>query len=76
MIRRFIENIYEYFVSRQCLHIPHHIAIIQDGNRRFQKKELPRLPGIAQEQTGLKSVWNGPRNWEYVISPYIFHREF
>ena len=39
MIRRFIENIYEYFVSRQCLHIPHHIAIIQDGNRRFAKKK-------------------------------------
>ena len=39
MIRGFIEHIYEYFVSRQCLHIPRHIAIIQDGNRRFAKKK-------------------------------------
>ncbi len=38
MIRRLIEHIYEYFISRQCRHIPRHIAIIQDGNRRYAKK--------------------------------------
>ncbi len=29
--------IYERNLQRQCRHIPHHIAIIQDGNRRFAK---------------------------------------
>ena len=39
MIRKLIENIYEYVLTRQCHHFPSHIAIIQDGNRRFAKKK-------------------------------------
>ena len=39
MIRRIIEHFYEYMISRQCTHIPTHIAIIQDGNRRFARKK-------------------------------------
>lgn len=38
MIRGMIEHFYEYFISKQCIHIPDHIAIIQDGNRRYAKK--------------------------------------
>ena len=39
MIRSFIEPFYEFFITRQCLHVPVHIAIIQDGNRRFARKK-------------------------------------
>lgn len=39
MIRRLIEHLYEYTITKQCTHIPVHIAIIQDGNRRFAKKK-------------------------------------
>jgi len=39
MIRELIERVYEHTISKQCFHIPQHIAIIQDGNRRFAKKK-------------------------------------
>lgn len=39
MIRQLIERVYEYYLARECKHIPRHIAIIQDGNRRFAKKK-------------------------------------
>jgi len=29
--------LYEKYLGRQCRYIPHHIAIIQDGNRRFAR---------------------------------------
>lgn len=32
-----IESIYERHIIRQCRHIPKHIAVIQDGNRRFAR---------------------------------------
>ena len=32
-----LEQVYERLILRQCRHIPEHIAIIQDGNRRFAK---------------------------------------
>jgi len=34
---RLLEPVYERFLKIQCRHIPRHIAIIQDGNRRFAK---------------------------------------
>jgi tritrans,polycis-undecaprenyl-diphosphate synthase [geranylgeranyl-diphosphate specific] len=34
---RLLEPLYERYLRMQCRHIPHHIAIIQDGNRRFAR---------------------------------------
>ena len=35
--RNLIETIYERYLRMQCRHVPNHIAIIQDGNRRYAK---------------------------------------
>ncbi|WP_424025760.1 polyprenyl diphosphate synthase [Methanoregula sp.] len=37
MVRDLIEPLYEQHLVRQCRHIPNHIAIIMDGNRRYAK---------------------------------------
>ena len=34
-LRNIIDPIYEYILKIQCTHIPRHVAIIQDGNRRY-----------------------------------------
>ncbi len=36
-IRSFAENLYLHRLIRQLTHVPNHVAIIQDGNRRFAK---------------------------------------
>jgi len=38
MLRSLYEPIYESRLMRQCRHLPNHIAIIQDGNRRYARK--------------------------------------
>ncbi|OPX71459.1 MAG: Tritrans,polycis-undecaprenyl-diphosphate synthase (GGDP specific) [Methanoregulaceae archaeon PtaB.Bin152] len=46
MIREILSPLYERIIRLQCRHIPHHIAIIQDGNRRYAKlQHLPRSVG-------------------------------
>ena len=35
--RNLIEPLYERYLRMQCRHVPNHIAIIQDGNRRYAK---------------------------------------
>jgi tritrans,polycis-undecaprenyl-diphosphate synthase [geranylgeranyl-diphosphate specific] len=35
--RTLIEPLYERYLRMQCRHVPNHIAIIQDGNRRYAK---------------------------------------
>ena len=35
--RNLVESLYEKHLRHQCRHVPNHIAIIQDGNRRYAK---------------------------------------
>ena len=37
ILRPLIDSLYEGHLKRQCRHVPNHIAIIQDGNRRYAK---------------------------------------
>lgn len=46
MIRKAVFSLYERLLRMQCRHIPSHIAIIQDGNRRFARiRNIPRSEG-------------------------------
>lgn len=36
--RRLVEPLYEHYLEFQCTSIPRHIAIIQDGNRRYARE--------------------------------------
>lgn len=42
ILRNLIDPFYERYLRLQCRHVPNHIAIIQDGNRRYA-----RLLGLA-----------------------------
>lgn len=37
ILRSLIDPLYERYLRMQCTHVPNHIAIIQDGNRRYAK---------------------------------------
>lgn len=37
IFRNLIDPLYERFLRLQCRHVPNHIAIIQDGNRRYAR---------------------------------------
>jgi len=37
ILRTLIDPLYERYLRMQCRHVPGHIAIIQDGNRRYAK---------------------------------------
>ena len=37
ILRTVIDTLYERYLKMQLRHVPHHIAIIQDGNRRYAK---------------------------------------
>jgi tritrans,polycis-undecaprenyl-diphosphate synthase [geranylgeranyl-diphosphate specific] len=56
MLRSIADSLYERRLRLQCHHIPRHIAIIQDGNRRFarmmkmQKSEGHRLGADRTEE--------------------------
>jgi tritrans,polycis-undecaprenyl-diphosphate synthase [geranylgeranyl-diphosphate specific] len=38
IVRPLLDTLYERFLRMQCRHVPNHIAIIQDGNRRYAKQ--------------------------------------
>ena len=38
ILRTLVDPLYERFLRMQCRHVPNHIAIIQDGNRRYAKQ--------------------------------------
>jgi tritrans,polycis-undecaprenyl-diphosphate synthase [geranylgeranyl-diphosphate specific] len=38
MVRPLLDSLYERYLRIQCRHVPNHIAIIQDGNRRYAKQ--------------------------------------
>lgn len=77
MIRSLIEPLYEYIITRQCAHIPAHIAIIQDGNRRFaRKKRRATTYGhrIGADRTEEVLEWAQQLGIRY-ITLYIFSTE-
>jgi tritrans,polycis-undecaprenyl-diphosphate synthase [geranylgeranyl-diphosphate specific] len=37
ILRSLIDPLYERYLRMQCRHVPNHIAIIQDGNRRYAR---------------------------------------
>jgi tritrans,polycis-undecaprenyl-diphosphate synthase [geranylgeranyl-diphosphate specific] len=37
ILRTLIDPLYERYLRIQCRHVPNHVAIIQDGNRRYAK---------------------------------------
>jgi tritrans,polycis-undecaprenyl-diphosphate synthase [geranylgeranyl-diphosphate specific] len=37
ILRTLVDPVYERYLRLQCRHVPNHIAIIQDGNRRYAK---------------------------------------
>jgi len=37
IFRDLVDRIYEHYLKIQCRHVPNHIAIIQDGNRRYAR---------------------------------------
>jgi tritrans,polycis-undecaprenyl-diphosphate synthase [geranylgeranyl-diphosphate specific] len=37
ILRDIVDPLYERFLRLQCRHVPNHVAIIQDGNRRYAK---------------------------------------
>jgi tritrans,polycis-undecaprenyl-diphosphate synthase [geranylgeranyl-diphosphate specific] len=77
MIRSLLEPLYEYFITRQCQYFPTHIAIIQDGNRRFAKKKgLATSYGhrIGADRTEEVLDWAQQLGIQY-ITLYIFSTE-
>ncbi len=77
MLRELIEPVYERYLTSQCKHIPNHIAIIQDGNRRYAKLKRKAISfGHEQGADRTEKVleWSQELGIRY-ITLYIFSTE-
>ncbi|MDD3621082.1 MAG: polyprenyl diphosphate synthase [Methanofollis sp.] len=54
MLRKQAEHLYERYLGWQCKHIPSHIAIIQDGNRRYAR--LNNVDTIEGHRAGAQAT--------------------
>ena len=73
---------YEWYLKRQCSHIPEHIAIIQDGNRRFAKNagiDISEGHRAGADRTEMMLDWAHELGIRYItiysFSTENFHRD-
>lgn len=60
ILRQFIDPLYERYLKMQYHHVPNHIAIIQDGNRRYAKMlgiDTPRGHRAGADKTEEMLDW-------------------
>ncbi|MDD1716248.1 MAG: polyprenyl diphosphate synthase, partial [Methanolinea sp.] len=77
MLRQLIDPLYERILRIQCSHTPRHIAIIQDGNRRYAMlQNLPRKIGhlAGADRTEQVLDWAHELNIQH-ITLYSFSTE-
>jgi tritrans,polycis-undecaprenyl-diphosphate synthase [geranylgeranyl-diphosphate specific] len=58
--RSLVDPLYERYLTVQCRHVPNHIAIIQDGNRRYAKMlgiDTPRGHRAGADKTEEMLDW-------------------
>ena len=71
------ESVYLWYLRRKCNHVPNHIAVIQDGNRRYARKMgIPRAIGhqIGADRTGQVLEWAHEVGIQY-LTLYTFSTE-
>ena len=75
--RDLLVPLYERHLLMQFTHIPAHIAIIQDGNRRFAKEMgIDTAKGHRAGRTRPRRCWTGPTTWaSRYITIYSFSTE-
>jgi len=74
---KLFDSIYLWYLLRKCDHFPNHIAVIQDGNRRYaEKMGLPRAIGhrIGADRTGEVLEWAHEVGIHY-LTLYTFSTE-
>lgn len=72
-----IESIYLWYLLRKCNHVPKHIALIQDGNRRYaEKMGVPRAIGhrTGADRTDQVLEWAHEVGIQY-LTLYTFSTE-
>jgi tritrans,polycis-undecaprenyl-diphosphate synthase [geranylgeranyl-diphosphate specific] len=77
ILRPLIEPLYERYLKMQYQHVPNHIAIIQDGNRRYAKMlgiETPKGHRAGAEKTEEMLDWAHELGISH-ISLYTFSTE-